>query len=342
MSALNQEERDLDAIDYELAEELVLSNDYDDILAAVDEHRLEIDDPLGGFGETLLYLAVHHGAYDLVVELLARRADVKITTTNDRTPLHETATNGNVMIAELLLRAGAELDAKDREGSTSVMCAVNAKQQAMLRFLLEAGADTSIADGDGNTPSSKNFEQAHIPMQMELAAYHMPPRVKADEHLTREALLEPDEHGLCALDANVTWYRFADYAKALQANGETLEKEDVQRIGKKGISYLERGTMCGEFPELYALIQSEPFVAEDLLDAKGTPNGFTQRLAEQNQLALIFTEENWVGQEPNELRQVLAALPADVKAQIRNAHTLGAEVSRQHRQAQRANEGAEL
>lgn len=65
------------------------------------------------------------------------------------TPLHLAARRGSVAVAEVLLNAGAEIEAKDAKGETPLRRAVNCGQEGMVRLLLSWGADPLTQDKQG-------------------------------------------------------------------------------------------------------------------------------------------------------------------------------------------------
>ncbi len=89
-----------------------------------------------------------------VVELLLRYgADPKWASGPGRcTPLHMTARRGHVGLAEALLDAGAEIEARDSKGETSLRRAVNCGHSAVVELLLSRGANALSRDKMGRTP----------------------------------------------------------------------------------------------------------------------------------------------------------------------------------------------
>lgn len=70
----------------------------------------------------------------------------------DQTPLHMAARRGNVNVAEALLNAGADIEARDTKGETPLRRAVNCGHPEFAKLLLERGANPNAADKNGKTP----------------------------------------------------------------------------------------------------------------------------------------------------------------------------------------------
>ena len=56
-----------------------------------------------------------------------------------------------VEIVNLLLQAGADVNAKSEDGTTVLMLAAYSKEPDVVNILLEAGADVNARDADGKT-----------------------------------------------------------------------------------------------------------------------------------------------------------------------------------------------
>jgi len=88
------------------------------------------------------------------IELLIEHgADVnQVTGVGGMTPLHMSARRGTTRIAEALLDAGADIEAKDKDGETPLRRAVNCGQERTVRLLLSRGANPQSTDKNGRTP----------------------------------------------------------------------------------------------------------------------------------------------------------------------------------------------
>ncbi len=109
-------------------------------------------------GHNALY-RVANGAGDeaegrTALEILIRfGANVnQVTGIGGMTPLHMSARRGTAKIAEALLDAGADIEARDKSGETPLRRAVNCGQERMACLLLARGANPHSADKKGRTP----------------------------------------------------------------------------------------------------------------------------------------------------------------------------------------------
>jgi ankyrin repeat protein len=106
----------------------------------------------GSFGYPLLE-AVIVQRVDLV-ELLLRfgaRADIK-NEFDGNTALHYAALNNNAEIGELLIKAGADVNAVNADKETPLHYAANENSLALAELLLKAGAKTDVLDQNELTP----------------------------------------------------------------------------------------------------------------------------------------------------------------------------------------------
>ena len=115
-------------------------------------------------GRTLLHVACLSGDRLVVAELLRAGADpCACDEVNGSTPLHLTVFKegseivGSVAITRMLLRAGANVDAKDAYGETPLHDAVSARRCGCIAELLKAGANVNARSGSILTPLDKTF-----------------------------------------------------------------------------------------------------------------------------------------------------------------------------------------
>lgn len=88
-----------------------------------------------------------------VRSLLKAKADVNAAQGDGTTALHWAAFNDDIATAELLLAAGAKVEAATRVGTiTPLLMASRNGSAAMIRLLVKAGASVNLANEDGTTP----------------------------------------------------------------------------------------------------------------------------------------------------------------------------------------------
>jgi ankyrin repeat protein len=90
---------------------------------------------------------------------------VSVTTRGPRgeTALHWMATLGDVNAIRLLVTAGADLSAADREGNTPLHEAVRHRQARAVQLLVELGADPHIRNHEGKTSREIAEGDAYAP-----------------------------------------------------------------------------------------------------------------------------------------------------------------------------------
>jgi hypothetical protein len=114
-------------------------------------------------GDTALHLAAAGYRVEIVRRLLAAGADPNAAANHRRSgPLHYAAdgyVNGPVWDAkrqvktiEVLLNAGAAINAQDKNGAAPLHRAVRTRCAAAVRYLLKAGADPTLKNKPGSTP----------------------------------------------------------------------------------------------------------------------------------------------------------------------------------------------
>ena len=127
-------------------------------------HGAHLEQPLDDAGGSAFIQALMADRYDVAQLLMARGADVHITTTDGRTALHALANANRVQgryqparelaLARRLLRMGLSPNAQDRQpngGFTPVALAVLFNQPELVRLFMAHGADLSLTDAKGRT-----------------------------------------------------------------------------------------------------------------------------------------------------------------------------------------------
>jgi len=99
-----------------------------------------------------LFHAVEGGYLDIVDDLLAAGADLKLTTPSGETALMMAAWNDRVTIAKDLLDRGALVNAANSNGETALtLASQTCPDGKMVQLLLGAGADPNAKGNDGGT-----------------------------------------------------------------------------------------------------------------------------------------------------------------------------------------------
>ncbi len=100
----------------------------------------------GAKGENALHIVTRARALDWLGFLLAKSANPDAGDSTGETPLGIAARLGFVEGARTLIGARAKVDLANRRGETPLIIAVQQRQPAIVRMLLEAGADSSKTD----------------------------------------------------------------------------------------------------------------------------------------------------------------------------------------------------
>jgi len=117
-------------------------------------------DEKDALGYTSLHYALNIASHDVARTLLNAGANIhKTVYKNGRTALHEALGCANLPeIVDALLKAGADANARDRDGLTPFHYAASATHlrrvyiQEFVEALLAKGADINAKDNDGRTP----------------------------------------------------------------------------------------------------------------------------------------------------------------------------------------------
>ena len=101
--------------------------------------------------ETPLLLAVHEMNLEMIEFLLGKGADPKMLA-NGLLALNRACERGQLEIVKLLVEAGADPNARGRQGYTSLHEAAKNNHLPVVQYLLSRGADYKATDDKGSTP----------------------------------------------------------------------------------------------------------------------------------------------------------------------------------------------
>jgi ankyrin repeat protein len=117
-----------------------------------------------------LHAATAKGDLDAMRQALANGAKVSFPSPHMQdTPLHIAVLNEAVDAVHLLLDAGAEIHAQNRDGRTPLHEAAYQKKPEIWNLLSERGADPHRPDNEGITPQSLRDTLAFAPEMVELS-----------------------------------------------------------------------------------------------------------------------------------------------------------------------------
>jgi len=104
-------------------------------------------------GFTALHFAAHFGSLDSIGALLDHGAQIEAVTRNflANMPLHAAAAGGRIEACRLLLRRGADPNARQHGGFTALMTAAFANNRDLAELLIARNADVEARSDEGKT-----------------------------------------------------------------------------------------------------------------------------------------------------------------------------------------------
>jgi len=100
----------------------------------------------------MLFWACKTGKKMLAKLLIQAGANIEAKDNDGLTPLICASDLGYKEIVKLLIQAGANIEAKDSDGFTPLICAADQRYEEIIELLLEKGANIEAKDDDGFTP----------------------------------------------------------------------------------------------------------------------------------------------------------------------------------------------
>jgi uncharacterized protein len=124
-----------------------------------------------GDGFTALHYAAFFGWPEIAALLIAAGADVAAVAANPMAvqPLHSAAAASCRAVAERLLAAGADPDARLQGGYVPLHAAAQNGDDALVELLLGHGADRSLETDDGRTAADIALAAGHVELAARLS-----------------------------------------------------------------------------------------------------------------------------------------------------------------------------
>lgn len=135
----------------------------EELLQAYEKYTSESDETYP------FHSAVREGHKDIVQLFLDSKWDLNSRNNNQETPLH-VAAYSSLLIVELLLKAGANVDAIDEDGETPLSFAARMGSAEIVKALLNAGANIEAKDNNGETPLYRASYNGRVGVVKELLA----------------------------------------------------------------------------------------------------------------------------------------------------------------------------
>lgn len=300
-----------------------------DTVSLVESGEVAID-AVDERGNTLLALATQNARIPLMGWLIDHGADVTIANNLGWQPIHHAAKIAFPSAMELLLAAGAPVDAETKNGNQALHFAAWVSRNT-VKLLLEAGAPTDVKDRDGRTALGISRISNNSAMESIIRNHLESPTLDNDPNtpLTKATLLAQDDKGRTLLDHPSTWQRWSEVEARLGHAGEYLELGDLLKTNAEGKSWLARAAECRAFaPVLQSLNAGGESVGRvELVDEHGTATPLMRTLVAKGVIGSVFSTRNWQD-SLNDLQLCYQALPDNGRAQIGNWHGLQTWVSR--------------
>jgi uncharacterized lipoprotein NlpE involved in copper resistance len=168
-----------------ITNEVILVSEKGDVkaLRKIIETGVTISTCKGLNGYTPLHHASNRGHADVVAVLLKSAVPIDARTDDGETALHLAAYVGHLLIVEQLVDCGARINAQNNYGETPLFYAAMRTMPALVRLLLQRGADPSIEDHSGDLARDRTDDTRTLSMfsssaTMASSADSTPPSMK--------------------------------------------------------------------------------------------------------------------------------------------------------------------
>nr|CDJ93119.1 Ankyrin and Death domain containing protein [Haemonchus contortus] len=158
-------------------------------------------DALNEEGFSALHLAVRRLKLSLIELLLEAGASINAKDSAGRSPLFHAVNMNDVEIVQFLLGKGADPNIEDDSGETPLLLCMKTANYAIMGLLIDAGADPNRKNRNGNSLSDSDdatVQRIIAGERVELPEKEVPPPVPSDLTTTRSALFGrslPNLHG---------------------------------------------------------------------------------------------------------------------------------------------------
>ena len=151
----------------------------------------------GVSGCTLLLIAAEHGHKELVELLLKRGAEADARDSGGGTALMVAAAKGHERVAEMLLRHGAGISLQDREGGNALMSAAAKGHERVVEMLIQHGAEINLQDSDGHTALMFATRYGHPAVVLRLLRTGADMTLRTEEGKTALQIAKEEGHTEC-------------------------------------------------------------------------------------------------------------------------------------------------
>ncbi|XP_065201380.1 rabankyrin-5 [Planococcus citri] len=121
-------------------------------------------------GRNFLHMAIQKDDIESILFLLSIHVDVnsRVQNSEQTTPLHLAAKNGNEMLVRSLILAGARVNDRDASGQTALHIASRAGHASVISALLSSGVDYEACDQEGSNALHVACREGHLNAVKEL------------------------------------------------------------------------------------------------------------------------------------------------------------------------------